>query len=320
MGFHDVRLPETFSVGSLFGPGFQTKVIELDSLAEHRVQRGPVAGRRRYALEKSIANLDALYVLYEFFLARQGSLNSFRLKDWLDYATTSTGTVHRPGDSAVAYGDQDLVLVSGFTYQFVKRYVSGSQIIVRTLRKLVSGTVKVGDGTGERTTGFSLDLQNGQVTFTSAPTGQVTGGCEFDVPVRFAEETDRSFMVAIDALDVGNLGSILCIEDVDPVVVSQDFHFGGAKNHGDPGADHNLSELDGRVQVFDSSIARSVLLPPTVNLPLGGPYFHLVNDGSATITLKDSDATTITTITSGAAKTVWLGVDDPASAKTWYVV
>lgn len=320
MGFHDVRLPETFSEGSQFGPGFSTKIIELDSGAEHRIGRGPVGGRRKYQIQRGIATIDDLNSLVEFFIAREGALNSFRYKDWLDYATNSTWTTHRPSDPAVAHTDEDLVLVSGLTYQFVKRYVSGSTTVVRTLRKLVSGTVKVGDGTGLRTSGFSLDLANGQVTFSSAPTGQVTGGCEFDVPVRFTEDSDKVLSVSIEALNSGALPEISLIEDVSPTVVSQDFPFGGAKNHGAISADVNMSELDGRFQIFEpSTTGKSVLLPSTTDLPTGGPYFFIYNGGSQTFTLKTSGGTTVVSMTAGLAKTLWLGLNS-SGTKTWYAV
>lgn len=326
MGYHDVRLPTTFSEGSQFGPGFRTAIIELDNLGEQRIQRGPAAGRRTYSLERGIADLDDLYDIYEFFIARQGALNSFRLKDWLDYATTETGTTHRDDDVAVAYDDQDLVLVSGKTYQFVKRYTSGPTTVVRTLRKMVDGTVLVGDGGGlVSSSNYSIDLQNGQITFATAysPSGQVTGGCQFDVCVRFAEETDSNLAIAIEALDVGNLPAIRCIEDVDPVVVSQDFPFGGSKNHGAIASDVTLSELDGRLQTFNPGASgRIITLPDPTYLPAGGPYFHLVNEsGTYTMVLKDHNATTlVATWAAGAAYTIWLGYIASGSAtKAWFI-
>lgn len=321
MGFHDVRLPERFSEGSQFGPGYRTKIIELDSLAEHRVQRGPVAGRRTYALQWSITDLDSLYELYEFYIARQGALNSFRLKDWLDYATTPSGSVHRPDDVAVSHDDEDLVQIgSSLTYQFVKRYDSGPTTVTRNLTTLVDGTVLVGDATGLRSSGFTLDLLNGRVTFDSSPTGQVTGGCQFDVPCRFDQQTDDAFSVAIVALDTGDLPEIKCVEDVSPVVVSQDFPFGGAKNHGNIGANVNLSELEGRFQIFEpTTTGKKAILPNPTDYPLGGPYWFLKNGGSQSMEIETHlGVDVLNPFTAGATRTVWLGLSS-AGAKTWYV-
>ena len=319
MGYHDIQLPTKFSVGSLFGPGFNTSIIELDNLAEQRIQRGPASGRRQYALERGIDGLDSLLELLEFYIARQGALNSFRLKDWLDYATTPTRTTHRAGDAAVSNTDEDLVLVSGTTYQLVTRYVSGSQTIVRSIKKPVVGTVVVRDDTGSLTP--TINYQTGQITLSSAPTGQVTGGCEFDVPVRFSEETDRNLAIAISAVEAGNLPSITCIEDVDPVVVSQDFPWGGAKNHGDIAADVSLSELDGRLQIVGpTTTGKSLILPNPAYLPAGGPYFRLENEGSESVALKDHLGSTLATITAGSGYTIWLGLTAATTPlKAWFI-
>lgn len=317
MGFHDVRLPETFAQGSAFGPGYRTQIQELDSMAEHRIQRAPDAGRRTYNITRGIASLDDLYELLEFYIARGGAENSFRHKDWSDYATTESGRVSPDGDDVVSHDDEDLVLVSGTTYQFVKRYVSGGTTVVRSLKKLVAGTVLVGDATGLRNSGFSLDLNNGQVTFSVGPTGTATGGCEFDVPVRFDEQTDRALQISIHAPGSGELPSeIQLVEDVDPVIVSQDFPFGGAYDHGDIAADVNISELNGRVQRFAPTTAgKSAILPVTTNLPTGAPYFFVYNAGTQSVAIKNSGGSTIVTLTAGSSRILVLALD--AGGKVW---
>jgi uncharacterized protein (TIGR02217 family) len=315
VGFHDVRLPETFSEGSTFGPGFRTQIIELDSMAEHRIQRAPPGGRRVYNVTRGIADLDSLLTLYTFYVARSGAANTFRHKDWLDYATNASRTTHRGTDVPVAFDDEDLVLVSGSVWQMVSRYVSGPTTITRTIRKPVNGTVLIGDATGLRSSGFTIDYATGRVTFSSL-TGTPTWGGEFDVPVRFDEQTDRAFQVGIEALNTGNLPEVILIEDIDPVVVSQDFPFGGAYDHGDIGADVQVSELNGRVQRFaPTTTGKSALLPVTTNLPTGAPYFFLTNDGTQTVTIKDSGGSTLTTIVAGASKIFWLSL--VSTTKTW---
>lgn len=323
MGYHDTRLHETFSAGSLFGPGYKTSIIELDSGAESRIQRGQPAGRRNYSLERGIANLSDLQLLYEFYLARQGALNSFRLKDWLDYATTPSRTTHQPTDATVSHTDEDLVLISGKTYQLVSRYVSGSQTIVRTIHKPVSGTVVVGDDGSLVDPGdYTIDYQTGQITFDSGYTinGDVTGGCEFDVVVRFAEETDEAMMIAIEAVTVGSLPAIRCVEDIQPVQVSQDFPFGGAYNHGDPAANISLSELNGRLQIAGpTTTGKKFILPATTDLPLGGPYFMLYNEGSEDMEVETSGGTDVVNpLEPDVPKTIWLGLASDGTTKTWY--
>lgn len=321
MGYHDVQLPTKFSRGSLFGPGYETRIIELDSKAEHRIQRGPEAGRRSYSLSRGVDSIDSLLELYEFFIARQGAYNSFRLKDWLDYATNSTGTTHRGSDPAVAYTDETLDAVDGSTtvFQLVKRYTSGPTTVKRKIKKPVADTVKVGDATGEIVSGFTVDYQEGTVTFDVAPTGTVTGGCEFDTVARFAEETDKNFLIAIDAVESGDLPEIRCVEDVDPVSVSQDFPFGGAYDHGVIAANVSVSELNGRVQrVAPTTAGRKLILPLVTNLPLGGPYFFFINDGTQSVAVESSTGGAVVTLAAGGRKEIWLGLS--GSTKTWFAL
>lgn len=320
MGFHDVRLPETFSKGSQFGPRFKTNIIELDSGAEQRVRRGPIAGRREYNLERGIDSLNNLLTLQEFFIARGGAENSFRVKDWSDYATNATGTLHQGDDPAVSWTDEALTLLTSTTFQLVKRYASGPTTILRDLKKIVAGTVKVGDAGGEITSGFTVDLLTGIVTFDVAPSGTVTGGCQFDVPCRFAEETEANFAIAIEAIHTGSLPEIKVIEDVEPVVVSQDFPFGGAYDHGDIAANVTISELNGRVQrIAPTTTGKKMILQNYTNLPLGGPYFFLINDGSQSVELENHLGTDVVNpFAAGARRELWLGLS--GGTKTWFAL
>ncbi len=188
--------------------------------------------------------------------------------------------------------------------------------------------MKVGDHSGvagaalELTLGvdFTVNLEEGTVTFAVAPTGQVTGGCEFDVPVRFSEETDRAFLVSLapsGAMDVGDLPEIRCVEDVDPVTVSQDFPYGGFKDHGDIAANVNITELDGRVQRFAPTTAgKKGILPLFTDLPLGGPYFFLTNDGTQSLAIESSTGTAVVTIAAGGRSIIVLGLTS-LGARAW---
>lgn len=321
MAFHDVQCPTRFSSGSEFGIGFNTRIIQLDSKAEHRIPRGPDAGQRIFTLTRGIDSLDSLRELYTFFLCRGGAQHSFRLKDWFDYATNATGTTHRDDDPAVDYDDQELQLVSGTTYQFVKRYTSGPTTVVRPLRALVSGTVRVGDGTGELLSGFTLDLPNGRVTFDSAPTGTVTGGAQFDCVARFAEETDKALLVAIEeGVTTGSLPEVRALEDVDPAIVSQDYPMGGAYDHGAITASVNVTHLNGKVQRFaPTTTGKKAILPPTTGYPLGGEHFILINDGTQSMEIETSGGTDVVNpFSSGARKRIYLGLS--GATPTWFAL
>lgn len=322
MGFHDKQLPTKFSKGSLFASGFDVKIIALqDSKAEHRVLKSPAGGQRTYDLSLGISNLDDLFTLYEFHLARVGALNSFRLKDWMDYATTPSGSVHRPGDAVVKFDDEELVLIDAATntYQAVRRYERGEpEEITRTLRKLVTGT-KVGDDTGELSTGFSVNLVTGVVTFTSTPTGTPTWGGEYDTVVRFTEETSKALEVSIEALNSGALENIGCVEDVDPTAVPQDRPPGGAFNHGDMNASNvTWSPLNGLFQTFEPATSGlKILLPDETSLPLGRLAVFQNGSGTDTLEIEDNEGVDVLNpFAIAAIKELWL-VLDATPARIW---
>lgn len=323
MGFHDTRLPESFSKGSLFGLGFDTKVVQLDSGQEHRLAKWLPAGRRKYNLEKGISSVDDLITLTRFYLARSGALNSFRVKDWFDYASNATGTLHRAGDVALSHNDQEMVQVLGGVapiYQMVKRYVSGPTTIVRTIRKPVSGTALIGANSVLQTSGFTVDYSTGRVAFTTVPANPVTAGFQYDVPCRFSEDTDKALQVALEAPDTGNLPEISCIEDVDPVTAPQDFPYGGAKNFGAVVGNTLVTPLDGKLQIFaPTTTGRKIILPDTTNLPLGGPYFVFVNAGTQAMSIETSTGSVLlASFATGALVLVFLG-ENTSAAKTWFL-
>lgn len=326
MAFHDVQCPTQFSSGSEFGVGYDTRIVMLDSKAEHRIGRGPDAGQRHFALTRGVDSLASLKLLYVFFLCRGGAQHSFRLKDWFDYATNADGTTHMGTEAPVAYTDQQLQLVAGSPstgpYQFVKRYVSGPTTVVRTLRALVSGSVLVGDSLGVTApAGYTLDLVNGQVTFGVAPTGTVTGGCEFDCIARFAEETDKALMVSIEqGVTSGSLPEVRAVEDVNPVSVSQDYPLGGAYDHGVIGANVTVTHLNGKVQRFAPTVAgKKAILPSVTGYPLGGEHFVLINDGTQSMIIQTSALVDVLNpFTAGSRKRLYLGLS--GATPTWFVL
>ena len=297
MGYHPKQLPPKFTKGSGFGAGYDVRVTVLqDSKTEHRSLRSPPAGQRRYNLGRGLSGLDDLFVLYEFFLARNGSLNSFRLKDWLDYATTTYGTTHRPDDDPIAHDDEDMVLIDATLrqYQCVRRYERGeANEVTRTIQKLVQGQVKVGDSTGLLSSGFTIDHETGIITFDATPTGTPTWGGEYDTPARFTEETAQLFQVAIEAMDAGAAEDIGCIEDPNPTAVPQDRPPGGATNHGDPAANITWSPLNGLFQRFEpTTTGKKILLPDETGMPLGRLAIF-ENAGTQTMEIEDNEGTDV---------------------------
>ncbi|MCA2993304.1 DUF2460 domain-containing protein [Gemmatimonas sp.] len=201
MPFHEVRFPDTISRGARGGPERRTQIVTLSSGDEER-NASWANSRRRYDVAYGIRRADDLAAVVAFFEARNGRLHGFRFKDWSDYRSGLPS-------AAIAATDQPIGTGTGSqtAFQLTKRYASGVQFWTRTIAKPVAGTVVMALGGVPQGSGWSVDLATGIVTFLTAPGSGVaiTAGFEFDVPVRFDNDT-------LDVtLDVERLGSITSI-------------------------------------------------------------------------------------------------------------
>lgn len=334
----DERLPEQFSRGSLFGTGYGTRIIELDSKQEHRVQTLGAGGRRRFNVARGIAKIaddggdveGALSILYNFYRRMGGAFNTFLVKDWLDYATTPSGTTHLSSTGGVTdpilATDVVAELITGKTYQLVKR-LAGVATAILPITYPIAATLRVADDGTELFVGpdFSLDRPNGQFTLVATPTGVVTTGFEYDVPCRFSEDADRAFQIAIDAAagpGTGSLPAIEVVEDIQPVVFNQDRNFGGYKNHGDISANINLLEIEGSFHTFAPQVAAlKAILLDNANLPQGGTWFSLRNTvagGGNSIQIEAFNGQVlISALAPQKQVEVWLG-EDTAGQPAWF--
>lgn len=208
MAFHEVQFPTGISKGSSGGPMRMTDVVTLRSGYE---QRNTIwaDSRRRYDAGLGLQNLKDLYLVLEFFEARRGRLHGFRWKDWADYKSLDPITATSATDVALGTGD-----ASTTTFQLRKVYTDAGGSYTRTIKKPVSGTVKVAVNSAVQTEGvdFTVDTTTGIITFTTAPGSglAVTAGFEFDVPVRFnmdeisvnVEQFNAGAIPAIDIVEI----------------------------------------------------------------------------------------------------------------------
>lgn len=189
-GFHDVLLPLAVSLGATGGPERLTDVVRLASGSESRNARWS-GSRRRWEVGGAAMRLDVAHDLIAFFEARGGRLNGFRFRDPVDWKSCAPGEVVVATDQAIATGD-------GVTtaFQLMKRYQSGGETFVRTIRKPVAGSVAVAVA-GSPVAGVTVNTATGVVTLESPPANGaiITAGFEFDTPVRFdADRLDMSLV------------------------------------------------------------------------------------------------------------------------------
>lgn len=315
MGFHEVQFPTDISYGSQGGPGFDTAIIEIDTGAEERVSRRS-SPRYSYNVAYGVKTFAQLVTLRDFYNARKGAAYGFRYKDWFDFSSASDG-VSTPDDEDQTIGTGDGTTT---TFQLIKTYTSGSESTVRTIQKPVANSVVVAlDGVAQAS-GWTVNTTTGVITFTSAPGSSVvvSAGYEFDVPVRFGEDIDEGLIASYDDFSTGSVPDISLMELLDERAISDQFYYGGGIDHGVLDADTSITVAQGRVHRFaPTSSGFKVIMPDFTDLALGGPYFVIVNDGSASLDIEDHlSAGIYSGLNAGAVLVLYLTLDSGGS-KEW---
>jgi len=307
MSFHNVRLPDSIDYTSEMGPGFSSMIAEMDS-KQARVSAVSAYPKRKYSFVADSRSWDVLYELITFFLCRQGPLYSFRLKDHRDY-TTASDHIGTP-----AFDDQIIGTANGSTtvFQMKKTYTSGSYTHERTIRLPVEGTVKVGVNGIEQTSGWTVNTVAGKIVFTSAPSsGNVTCGCEFDVPVRFDVDAAREFGWTFGEYETVNLDALKMVEAFDETMMPAGFNSMGGYDYGTASAAHQAvwNEVPQVVALESSDGTYGYQLPDgtTKDEYEEGFWWYLLNNGSTyNVPVKNSIGTTQINIPPGSGAEVFI--------------
>ncbi len=327
MGHHDVLFPTNLSAGSSFGPGFDTSIIELASGAEERVSKWGGAGKRRYNLAYGLRKPADLYTVQEFFIARVGAANTWRLKDWSDYATSPTGTTHLPGDAAVTNADVQIGIgdATETQFQLFKEYTSGAQTVNRNVELPVAATVTIAVNGAAQTQGadYTVNETTGIVLFTTIPgnTLAITAGFEFETKARFGAEVDLSMDVDLDEFDVGSIGDISVVEVLPGELADPEMAWhGGAKDHGSVSANITLTLAQGRAHRVSPTANIDAILPNLLTIAPGGPIFAIKNAaGANTVDVQYADETTSVIVMAAGAFAEFWAVLGAGSILEWQV-
>ncbi|MBX6321727.1 MAG: DUF2460 domain-containing protein [Rhodospirillaceae bacterium] len=199
-GFHEVQFPPDISYGAVGGPAYSTTIVATVSGREQRNVNWAQA-RGRWNVAHGLKKREQVAALIAFFRARQGRAYGFRFKDWTDY---QLGSANAP--QPIGLGD-----AANRLFQLYKRYSSGGVDHDRLIVKPVAGTVRVFEDGVERTTGWTVDITTGLITFAVAPAAGhiIAAACEFDVPARF--DTDQ-MDITIETYQLGTWGQIPVVE------------------------------------------------------------------------------------------------------------
>lgn len=179
--FHEVRFPTDVALGARGGPERRTDVATMRSGAEERNSIW-AGSRRKYNAGYGVKTFAQLEKVLAFWEERRGRLYGFRWKDRLDWKSCPSSAAPGPNDQVIGTGNGATT-----AFQLVKTYGGALAPWARQIRKPVAGTVLVSVNSAQQTSGWSIDMATGIVTFSSAPMSGaiVRAGYEFDVPVRF---------------------------------------------------------------------------------------------------------------------------------------
>ena len=338
MTFHDVTLPEPIALGSSFSMQFMTDILQqADSAKEYRYDKWSRC-RYRADLSLGIKTTTALRELQDFYFARNGSQNSFRVRMPMDFTTAPDGR------SGITYIDQYLGEGDGTTpttFQLWKKYIDSGGFEYRrpidkpvytatpnqtmwVVRITAPGTfaILIEDDTGAN--GYSVDYDTGILT-TISGLGEGTFlmyGCEFDICMRFDEEIDEQFMLSLEDFNIDDLPSIPLIEEPTTAAVLEQVDLGRAVDHGEVTDSFFVTPADGRVHLFDPQNALKIYIPDAESLPYGGPHLVLINDSTAyDISVYDENEVLVTTVmrqvTAGSATILGTYLSNDTTQKEW---
>ena len=204
--FHDVRFPLHLAFGASGGPVRRTTILPLASGGE--VRNTPHRhSKRHYNAIAGLKNSSQANEIMSFFEARFGLLYGFRFRDPLD---NRSADLISPTDQRLGIGDGTTTM-----FQLRKAYGDEPHIYWRPITKPVGGTVLCALD-GLQTIAFQVDALTGVITFDAPPNpgAIVTAGFEFDVPVRFANE---SLDIVLDDFGAMQIQDIPLIEIYDHV-------------------------------------------------------------------------------------------------------
>lgn len=187
--FVEERLDLGILYGTEGGPEFRTTVVQAYSGLEERNVEWSYEGGI-WSLGAHAVSRSTLDYVQSFFRARRGMAVGFRWKNYADYVIPKT--VIGTGDGVEQIFQ--IVQVSDTGY---------GESYSRPLTKIVGGTPTVYLDDIPQGAGWSIDMDTGLLTFSSAPgiDVEVAVQCEFDTPVRFDTDSLRGVFKAYRTSD-----------------------------------------------------------------------------------------------------------------------
>lgn len=174
--FHDTNLPDFMEIYAQGVSKFSTSCAMTLSGRENR-SSDITFPRRFYNLKNCRLSESQFEIFNSFFIARFGSRYSFRLKDYFDHKAINE-----------QFTDSDVQ--RGSRVQLKKTYNDVVSSVLRKITKPKKNTIKFWFN-GVQVDAWEADYTTGIVTFLKEVPKKtiITSSYEFDVPVRFANDS-----------------------------------------------------------------------------------------------------------------------------------
>lgn len=159
------------------------KTIISEAQRKGRENRTAKLSEPRLSVEGDgfILDDDSYATLSQAFIDSSGKFTGFPYKFPLDYYCTATPEYYDTG----VYQQGILHPLTTTTFQICKRYSVAGICSYKTLTNIVNGTISIYKDGVLVTSGATVNLITGVVTFAVAPTGSLTISCEYRFKFRF---------------------------------------------------------------------------------------------------------------------------------------
>ena len=294
-----------FGEGSTFG-ALQPAEFQRNGNGEVTITPKMANARRRYLAVNPSVTTAELRALMVFMASRQGGIESFKFIDKMDFSTDDTDV------GTAGYEDSVLGIGDGVTTQWQLRKYYGKQTpyeVVRNLTDTDDTTIKVGVNGVLQTLGIGYTIPtvgNGviQISPALAKGSMVTGGCQFYTRGIFDFNVQDWLEAAIHNPNTGSTKLPIIEEKSGAPALERAYTGSGAVRYNNSQAIGTALLLfsNGRFQNFNPTGGFDLRLPDIRGFDMtpavlglennlhdeSGYYFYIKNNGSASMTFKET--------------------------------
>lgn len=194
--FYEISFPKNISIRSKYYIEYNTNINKSKNGREQRISNRdePLLS---YNIVTGIKTKEDINSIIKLFKLVKGRAIGFRFKDWLDYSATN---------QTIGIGDGETK-----EFQLIKSYTTildnENITYIRKILKPVKSTVNVFVNGVNYNDSAKINYTNGKVIFNNpVPVNEViTANFEFDVPVRFDNDTLEVSMLNTNAGEINNI-------------------------------------------------------------------------------------------------------------------